>query len=374
VRGTVIKRGTTYSVVLDLGRGPDGRRIRRWHSGFRTKRARVELLARLEEGRYVEPSRLTLAVFVQQQWLPGLAGQVRPTTLHAYSTNLERYALPRVGAVLLQRLTPAHLNQLYSALLAGGGRGGRPLSARTVQSVAMTLRKAIGDAARWGLVHRNVAALSSPPRPRRAEMRTWTAEQLRRFLEHVAGDRLYAAWLLLASTGMRRGELLGLRWVDVDLELARVSVRQTLVLAGRQVVISEPKTSRGRRSIALDPRTVAALRAWRAAQAAERLAWGGAWVDSGLCFTREDGTPLHPEWLSDAFAWRVQRAGLPPIRLHDLRHTHASLGLAAGVPVKVMSERLGHTSSSFTADAYQHVTPALEEQAASTVARLVFGP
>jgi integrase len=261
VRGTVIKRGTTYSVVLDLGRGPDGRRIRRWHSGFRTKRARVELLARLEEGRYVEPSRLTLAVFVQQQWLPGLAGQVRPTTLHAYSTNLERYALPRVGAVLLQRLTPAHLNQLYSALLAGGGRGGRPLSARTVQSVAMTLRKAIGDAARWGLVHRNVAALSSPPRPRRAEMRTWTAEQLRRFLEHVAGDRLYAAWLLLASTGMRRGELLGLRWVDVDLELARVSVRQTLVLAGRQVVISEPKTSRGRRSIALDPRTVAALRA-----------------------------------------------------------------------------------------------------------------
>jgi len=374
VRGTVIKRGTTYSVVLDLGRGPDGRRIRRWHSGVRTQRARVELLARLEEGRYVEPSRLTLAVFVQQQWLPGLAGQVRPTTLHAYSTNLERYALPRVGAVLLQRLTPAHLNQLYSALLAGGGRGGRPLSARTVQSVAMTLRKAIGDAARWGLVHRNVAALSSPPRPRRAEMRTWTAEQLRRFLEHVAGDRLYAAWLLLASTGMRRGELLGLRWVDVDLELARVSVRQTLVLAGRQVVISEPKTSRGRRSIALDPRTVAALRAWRAAQAAERLAWGGAWVDSGLCFTREDGTPLHPEWLSDAFAWRVQRAGLPPIRLHDLRHTHASLGLAAGVPVKVMSERLGHTSSSFTADAYQHVTPALEEQAASTVARLVFGP
>jgi integrase len=173
---------------------------------------------------------------------------------------------------------------------------------------------------------------------------------------------------------MRRGELLGLRWVDVDLDLARVAVRQTLVLAGRQVVVSEPKTSRGRRSIALDPRTVAALRTWRAAQAAERLQWGGAWVDSGLCFTREDGTPLHPEWLSDAFAWRVGRVGLPRIRLHDLRHTHASLGLAAGVPVKVMSERLGHTSSSFTADAYQHVTPALEEQAAATVARLVFGP
>jgi integrase len=378
VRGSIIKRGTTYSVVLDLGRGPDGRRVRRWHSGYRTKkdaeRARTELLARVDQGSYVEPSRLTVAAFVQQQWLPGLAGQVRPTTLHAYRTNLERYLLPRIGATLLQRLTPAHLNGLYAALLAAGGRDGAPLSARTVQSVAMTVRKAIGDAARWGLVHRNVAALASPPRPRHADMRTWTAEELRRFLEHVEGDRLYAAWLLAASTGMRRGELLGLRWVDVDLDLARVAVRQTLVLAGRQVVVSEPKTSRGRRSIALDPRTVAALRTWRAAQAAERLQWGGAWVDSGLCFTREDGTPLHPEWLSDAFAWRVGRVGLPRIRLHDLRHTHASLGLAAGVPVKVMSERLGHTSSSFTADAYQHVTPALEEQAAATVARLVFGP
>ena len=180
--------------------------------------------------------------------------------------------------------------------------------------------------------------------------------------------------MLAASTGMRRGEVLGLRWVDVDLELARVAVRQTRVLAGRQVVTSEPKTSRGRRSIALDPRTVAALRSWRAAQLEERLAWGAAWTDSGLVFTREDGTPMHPEWLSDAFDWRIRTTGLPRIRFHDLRHTHASLGLAAGVPVKVMSERLGHSTSSFTADAYQHVTPALEGHAASTVARLVFGP
>jgi integrase len=203
--------------------------------------------------------------------------------------------------------------------------------------------------------------------------RSWTAAELRAFLEHVEGDRLAAVWMVAASTGMRRGEVLGLRWADVDLDLARVAVRQTLVLAGRQVVTSEPKTSRGRRSIALDPRTVAALKAWRAAQKAERLAWGPSWTDTGLVFTREDGTPIHPEWLSDAFEWRVRTAGLPRIRLHDLRHTHASLGLAAGVPVKVMSERLGHATSSFTADVYQHVTPALEEQAALTVARLVFG-
>jgi integrase len=377
-RGSIIKRGSTYSVVLDLGRGPDGRRVRRWHSGYRTKkdaeRARTELLARLDQGSYVEPSRLTLATFLREQWLPGLATRVRPTTLHSYRTNLERYVLPRIGQVTLQRLTPAHLNGLYTALQAAGGRDGGPLSARTVQAVHMTVRKALGDAARWGLVARNVAQLADPPSPKRADMRTWTAAQLRAFLEHVEAERLAALWMLAASTGMRRGEVLGVRWVDIDLDLARVAVRQTLVLAGRQVVVSEPKTSRGRRSIALDPRTVAALRAWKAAQAAERLAWGPSWVDSGLVFTREDGTPIHPEWLSDAFEWRVRAAGLPRLRFHDLRHTHASLGLAAGVPVKVMSERLGHATSSFTADAYQHVTPALEEQAASTVARLVFGP
>ena len=378
MRGSVIKRGSTYSVVLDLGRGPDGKRQRKWHSGYRTKKeaekARIELLARVDQGAYVEPSRLTLTTFLREQWLPSLTGQVRPTTLHAYRTNLERYIVPAIGNLTLQRLTPAHLNAVYGSLLVSGGKGGRPLSARTVQAVHMTVRKALGDSARWGLVVRNVAELASPPRPRRAEMQTWTAAELRAFLEYVQAERLHALWMLAASSGMRRGELLGLRWVDVDLDRARVAVRQTLVIAGREVVFSQPKTNRGRRSIAIDPRTVEALRSWRKAQLAERLAWAGAWADSGLVFTREDGTPIHPEWLSDAFEWRIKTAGLPRIRFHDLRHTHASLGLAAGIPVKVMSERLGHSSSSFTADTYQHVTPALEEQAASTVARLVFGP
>jgi integrase len=378
VRGSIIRRGDTYSVVLDLGRGPDGRRVRRWHSGYRTKkdaeRARTELLARLDQGSYIEPSRLTVAVFLRDQWLPGLTGQLRPTTLDGYRRHVHRYVLPAVGGVLLQRLTPAHLNVLYGSLQASGGMGGRPLAARTVLAVHVTLRKALGDATRWGLVVRNVAELASRPKPQRTDMRTWSAVELRRFLEHVESDRLAAAWMLAASTGMRRGEVLGLRWTDVDLDQARVAVQQTLVVAGGLVVTSGPKTSRGRRSVALDSRTVAALRAWRAAQAAERLAWGPSWTDSGLVFTREDGTVIHPQRLSKAFDRHVRSAKLPRIRFHDLRHTHASLGLAAGVPVKVMSERLGHATSSFTADTYQHVTPALEEQAASTVARLVFGP
>jgi integrase len=168
-RGSIIKRGSTYSVVLDLGRGPDGRRVRRWHSGYRTKkeaeRARTELLARVDHGAYVEPSRLTLAAFLRQQWLPGLAGRVRATTLYSYRTNLERYVLPRIGQVPLQRLTPAHLNALYGALQAAGGKNGQPLSGRTVQAVHMTVRKALGDAARWGLVAPQRRAARRPANP-----------------------------------------------------------------------------------------------------------------------------------------------------------------------------------------------------------------
>jgi integrase len=175
---------------------------------------------------------------------------------------------------------------------------------------------------------------------------------------------------------MRRGEVLGLQWPDVDLGRARVAVRRSLVTVGHQVVVSEPKTAKGRRSVALDPATVAGLKAWRKHQAAERLSWGPAWTDSGLVFTREDGRPLHPPTpreVTRSFTRNVLAADLPIIRLHDLRHTHATLALAAGVHPKVVQERLGHANIAITLDTYSHAVPALEEQAAYTVAALVFG-
>ncbi len=167
----------------------------------------------------------------------------------------------------------------------------------------------------------------------------WTAAELRAFLAAVEGDRLYGLWLLAASTGMRRGELLGLHWPDVD----------------------------------LGPATVAGLKAWRKHQTAERLAWGPARTDASLVFTREDGRPLHPREVTRAFTRHVLAAELPIIRLHDLRHTHATLALAAGVHPKIVQERLGHANIAITLDTYSHAVPALEEQAAATVARLVFG-
>jgi integrase len=204
-------------------------------------------------------------------------------------------------------------------------------------------------------------------------MRTWSADDLRDFLDGLHGDRLYAAWHVAASTGLRRGELLALRWDDIDLEGARLSVRRSFVSVGYEVRLSEPKTKRSRRQLALDRATVGALRDHRRRQLEERISWGPAWQDTGLVFTREDGTLIHPDRLTKSFNRHVNGSGLPRIRLHDLRHTHATLALQAGIHPKVVSERLGHATVSITLDTYSHAIPAMQQDAAERVAELVFG-
>lgn len=283
---------------------------------------------------------------------------------------------PGLGGVPLQGLTPPMLNRLYAELLAGGRRDGKPLSARSVRLVHATIRKALQDGVRWGRLARNVADLADPPsakierQSRREAMRTWSASELRAFLAHVAEDRLAGLWHLAATTGLRRAELAGLRWQDVDLEAGRLAVSRGLVAVA--YAVSESGTKSGKvRTVDLDPDTVAALRAHRRAQAAEQLALGPAYRECGLVFCREDGESLHPDRITAMFRRHVAAAGLPTIRLHDLRHTHASLLMAAGVHPKVIQERLGHHSSAFTMDTYAHVSAGLQAQAAATFGALV---
>jgi integrase len=205
-------------------------------------------------------------------------------------------------------------------------------------------------------------------------MNTWTPAQLRTFLESVAEDRLYAAWLLAATTGMRRGEILGVRWSDLDLKNEQVSVSQIRTVAQYKVVTTTPKTDKGTRTISFDPATAAALRAHRVAQKSEGLAWGPAYQSSGdLVVTREDGSAIHPERLSSWFAQHCRRSGLPAIRLHDVRHAYVSAGLAAGVPLKVVSQRVGHASPLITMTIYQHVLPGDDRAAADVGARTILG-
>jgi integrase len=204
-------------------------------------------------------------------------------------------------------------------------------------------------------------------------MKVWSAEQLRKFLAFVADDRLYAMWLMYATTGMRRGEVLGLRCRDVDHKHARIAVVQSLLIVEHKLAFSEPKTNKGRRSVALDPTTAAALCSHRAAQAQEQLRAGEMWTNSGLVFTTELGGPIDPQRVTRIFGALSEAAGLPHIRLHDVRHSYASAALASGVPAKVVSERLGHANIAITLDTYSHVLPALQEDAAEKIAALILG-
>jgi integrase len=288
----------------------------------------------------------------------------------------EVHIIPALGTVPLQRLTAAQLNALYADLLAKGRRDGKGgLSARTVAYVHATVRKALAEGVRWQLLTRNVADQATPPRQQASDtLRTWSADELRAFLAHVESDRLYGAYVLAGTTGLRRGEVLGLRWRDLDINAGRLAVTQTLISVNYEVSFSTPKTARGRRSVALDLTTIAALRTHRARLLEERLSLGlGSPKDDDLVFTAFDGKPLHPGQFSDRFDRLVRAAGVPRINFHGLRHTHATLALQAGVHPKVVSERLGHATVSITLDTYSHAIPAMQEEAAEKVAALVFG-
>jgi integrase len=225
--------------------------------------------------------------------------------------------------------------------------------------------------ARWGYLTRNPADAVELPKVVTPEMQVWSPEQLRTYLGHVQDDRLFAAWMLLATTEMRRGEVAGLRWTDVDLDEGRARVRKPRVVVHYQVHVSEPKTVKGKRGLALDPATVAALRQHRKLQAEERLLVGGRWTESGLVFTWPDGRPLHPELFTRWFRRLSKEAGLPHIRLHDVRHSYATAALAAGIPAEIVSERLGHANIAITMDTYSHVLPGMDSLAANTVASLI---
>lgn len=342
-------------------------------SGFASREeaetALPDLLRDVEQEPPATPRRLSVAQFLDN-WLSSLARRgLRPTTIDCYRRSLDTHVLPQLGRVPLARLTAMHLNQLYTQLLLDGradGRGG--LSPRSVRLVHSVVRKALADAVRWGNATENVALRADPPRAAQPHaMRTWTAPQLRQFLDSLEEHPHRALFWLLANTGMRRGEALGLRWRDLDLERRRLAVVQSLVQIPGGVTISPPKTARSRRVIALDTETVGVLRRYRNHRASE--ADGDA-----LVFARADGSPLFPHGVSKLFTSAARAAGLPVIRLHDLRHTHASLALAAGVHPKVVSERLGHSTIAITLDTYSHAIPALDERAAETIAALLREP
>ncbi|MCL4371128.1 MAG: site-specific integrase [Chloroflexi bacterium] len=349
-------------------------RRQEFHAGFKTKRAAEEALARalaeLSLGTYVEPRKLLFSDYLLKEWLPAIRSTVRLTTYLSYEGHVRRHVVPELGCVPLQKLSPAHLNAFY-AKLAQPGKG-RALSPASVRRVHATLHRSLRDAVRWSLLARSPADGADPPRPGSSpEMKVWQAEEVKRFLLSQEETREYPLWLLFATTGMRRGEALGLLWKDLDLTSGRLSVTRTRVLAGCEVIASAPKTQRGRRLIILDPVTAATLRKYHSLREDEARERGEELPDTDCVFAHASGRPYHPERVSRLFKRLVKEAGLPRIRLHDLRHSYATVALAAQVHPRVVSERLGHASTAITMDVYSHCLPALAEEAAGRVAALV---
>ena len=376
MRGHIAKKGQRYWVVVDVGLNQaTGRRRQKWHGSWSTRKAAEHALpsivGRLHDSTYVEPDRVTVTTFLRDEWLPAVRSTLKPSTVALYRTLAEAYVIPGLGNIRLQQLGPGHLNRLYAEPLESGTRDGSPLGAETTAKVHRLLHRALRDATKWNRIARNPASVADPPRARRSELRIWNAAELARFLERAGTDPLTALWTLLTTTGMRRGEALGLRWSDVDLEAARTTIRQTLVYVGTVPTFSDPKTARSRRLVALPAETVVALRAHRVRQAEERLELGVSLAEDDVVFADADGTPLKPATVSRRFERLAREAGLPRMTLHGLRHSWATLALLDGIPTKVVSEILGHSSTRVTEDVYQHVTPGMQADATTRVARLL---
>jgi integrase len=315
---------------------------------------------------------------------------IRPSTLRSYTDHVERHLIPHLGRIRLGELTGRDVTAMFAALTSTDTRLGRPPTPATLHRIRATLRSALNAAIRDGLLRDNAARfveLPSPRRPhaqvwtdhrvetgrqtgQRSAVAVWTTQQLAAFLDVVADDRLFAMWWLIALRGLRRGEAAGLRWVDVDLEHKVVMIEQQRLAYRRTVTVGPPKTAASRRTIALDRATVRLLRVHLQRQRAERRA-GARWHESGYVFTTPDGAPLHPDWLTRRFRRLVDDSGLPPVRLHDLRHGAAPLAHAAGADLKTVQEQLGHTSIVLTADTYTSVLLDLHFTVAEATARLV---
>ena len=372
-------KGGTWTAYWEDDQSPDGHRHQGSKGGFSTKLAAQQHLSNVvgakRTGSYVPPAKTTVGRYLTESWLPMQQARLRPSTLDDYRRKIELHVLPVLGAIELQELDVARLDRLYADLLDHGGPGARPLAPKTVRNIHVIIRKALRDATRKRLVARNVALDADPPRvpgPGEREMATWDPDELKLFLRAISPHRLGAAYVLAASTGMRRGEVLGVRWSDLDLDRRTVAVRHTIVNIAYTVTVSEPKTARGRRTITLDPSTVAVLRNHHRIQLDERATAGADYQDRDLVFASPTGQAIHPDLFSQTFERTVKRVGLRRVRLHDLRHTYATLALRAGVDAKTVSMRLGHSTVAFTLDVYTKAVPQLDQEAADKIARLIF--
>ncbi|MDH2429289.1 tyrosine-type recombinase/integrase [Sphaerisporangium sp. TRM90804] len=368
--GSVFKRKDgLWSGAVDLG-WVNGKRIRKTVYGKTEK----EVLGKLAELKDAQRKGQNLAARPRKfaewldEWIEMKKRQgTRPLTLRGYRQLIHDHVKPALGRKQLDKLTPTDVRRLIEAKAESG------LSAATVKQVHGLIRNALADAEREELIHRNVAKLVKPPSVKRDEARVLTIEEAKSLINTIKGDRLEAFWICALTLGLRRGELLGLRWEDIDFGKGLLAVRQSLQRADGSLQLVDPKTSRSRRAVPVPEPTLAALRKHKREQAAEQLAAGERWKSSGLVFASTIGTPIEPGNLSTRWRKTRAKAGLDWLRLHDLRHACASFLIACGASPRTVMKTLGHSQIGLTMNTYAHVLPGIEREAVDAVAKKLFG-
>jgi len=375
VRGHIRRRGKDrWAIVIYVGRDERGKDRYKWHSFQGTsKEAEAEcarLVNQVYSQQYAEPGKLTVAEYLED-WLEQARTTLRQSTWESYNHSVRTHITPHLGRLRLTKLTPLHVQRWERELLETGRKDGRgtALSPRTVRYLHSILRRALGQAVRLGLLARNVADSVDPPRSKRREPPAITPSVAETLLAAAQDHRLCLPVLLALATGMRRGEILGLRWEDLDLAQATAEVRQTLQASPHPpgYRFAEPKTERSRRRVALPHAIVAALREQRRCQAELKLALGPDYEDHGLVVCMDSGRPWAPNSLRQSFKRLCERAGLQGLRFHDLRHWNATMLLRAGVDPGTTAKQLGHSRVQTTLDIYSHVLPDMQRAAANAI-------
>ena len=372
--GSVIRRGkNSWRLKFDLPRDPLRGKRRTHFSTFRgTKRSAQIELARLiteaEAGVFCAPDRITLSEFLDRWERDWSVINVSAKTHERYSDLLRLHVRPHIGSISVQRLGPVNLSSLYAKLLREGRGESSGLSARTVGHVHRVLHRALGHAVQWNVITRNPVSSVNPPKVEQYEVLILSAEQIVKVLDAFKGRALYPIVSLALSTGMRRGEILALRWKDVDLDAGRVRVEQALEQTKEGIRVKGPKTKHGRRNISLPESAVAVMRDYRREQLELRVALGlGKPEPEALILSKLDGTPRNPHVTTTEYKRTLAHLGLRKVTFHALRHTHASALIAAGIDILTISRRLGHGSPTITLSVYGHLFDNTDDAAAKAI-------
>ncbi len=376
--GHIRRRGErSWELKFDLGTDPlSGRRKTAYHSFKGTKReAEMELVrlkAGADRGEYIDPSKLTLAGFLDR-WEAWAATQVSAKTLERYRQLAAHHIRPHIGGAPIQKLKTVNFAQLYGRLQKAKPEGAG-LAPRTVGHVHRLLHRVLGHAVKWEIIASNPVAAAEPPRVQRTEIEILSPDQIKVVLRTLRGRRLYGVALTGLATGMRRGEIVALRWGDVDLDAGKIRVERSLEQTNAGLAFKEPKTKAGRRTVSIPSSVVTELRDHWREQQKQRLALGmGKARTEDLVFPRWDGGPWPPDRLSSTWAKTVSTLKLPKVTFHALRHTHASQLIAAGLDVVTVSRRIGHSNPTVTLTVYAHLFGNTDERAAAAVENALAG-